>query len=216
MSITNSFKSILVGFGMLLLAFNVSAYPLLTFDGGMVYDSESKLFAVGAGLTGSEDIGSAPKFAGSSFQFTGLLDTSSVSTNTYGTIAKFTGSTSGSAPLLSVVDGDGFTLLKGELTGLMMRGLDGSTIGVLDAQFNPTSGTLLNEFAVGAKLFALQLNLSTNFASNLFYKGYGGKVDGRLYAPASVSVPEPGVLVLFMLGLGLLVMTTWKKSGQKF
>ncbi len=210
----NRFKSVLAGLGLLLFAVNASAYPLLTFDGGMKYNTETKLFSVGAGLTGSQDISPAPELAGSLFEFSGLLD--SVTTNSVVTIARFTGTTSGSDPLLNVMDGDGSTtLLQGELTKLMMGGLNGMNAGVLIAQFNPTGGTLLNKFAVGARLFSLQLNLSTKFGADMFARSFGGKADGRLYAPASVSVPEPGVLILFLLGLGVLVITSRQKSRQK-
>lgn len=211
----NRFKSALTGFGLLLFAFNASAYPLLTFDGVISYNAESRQFAAGGRLTGSQDISPAPQLAGSIFQFSSQLD--SVSTNSFGTVASFTGTTSGSSPLLNVMDGDGSTtLLRGELTGLTMGGLSGSNTGSLLAQFSPTSGTLLNEFAVGAKLFSLQVNLATKFGSSMFLNSFGGKIDGRLYAPASVSVPEPGVLILLMLGLGIIVITARTKSGQKF
>lgn len=216
MSITNHFKSALAGIGMLLLAFNVAAYPLLTFDGGMNYNSETKLFGVAGTLTGAQDISSAPLLSGSTFQFAGLFDSSSIYTNASITVAKFIGLTGGSAPLLQVIDGNSILLLEGELSGLVMGGANGSSTGALGATFNPTGGSLINEFAVGARLFALQLNLTTNFDITMFNQSFAGNVDGRLSAPASVSVPEPGVLVLFMLGLGVLVISTRKKSGQTF
>ncbi len=216
MSTTNRFKSALAALGMLLLAFNVAAYPLLTFDGGMNYNSETKLFNVGGTLTASQDISPAPQLLGSSFQFSGLYDPASKYVNSSITMAKFTGLPGSSAPLLQIVDGNSILLLEGELSGLVMGGANGTSTGALGALFNPTGGSLINEFAVGAKLFALQLNLTTNFASTMFDQGFSGNVDGRLSAPVAVSVPEPGVLVLFMLGLGVLVISSRKKSGQKY
>ncbi len=100
MCITNYFKSVLAGFGMLLLAFNVSAYPQLTFDGAINYSYTVEFggqFDVQGTLTGSQDINSPLQLPGSKFNFSGLLD--SVSTNPGSTLGTFTGTH------LSVIDG---------------------------------------------------------------------------------------------------------------
>ncbi len=221
MFITNHFKSILAGLGMCLLAFNVSAYPQLKFDGSMTYGTDLSpdapggiyVLSVNGTLTGSQDISPAPQLSGSTFSFGGLLDSVSAGSYPSTTLARFTGI---SGPDLKVIDGDSNLLLQGELAGLAMSGLNDANGGVLMAQFTPTGGSLLNEFAVGAKLVALQFNLTTTFGPKMFDHSFKGGADGNLSAPAAVSVPEPGVLVLFMLGLGMLVMATSKKSGQKF
>ncbi len=61
MFITNRFKSVLAGFGLLLFAFNASAYPLLGFNGSMSYAAESGLFDDATStLTQTQGISLAP------------------------------------------------------------------------------------------------------------------------------------------------------------
>lgn len=218
MSITNHLKSILAGFGMLLLAFNVSAYPQLMFDGSVNYLAPfqdggsiglSGAISVEGTLTGSQDISSAPQLVGSVFKFGGLFD--SVSTNAFGAVGSFAGI---SGPDLTVTDGASTLLLQGELSGLAMGGLYGLSGGTMVAEFTPTGGLLKDKFMHGAKLLSMQLHMTPTFSAGMFGQDFTGKVDGKLSAP--VSVPEPNVLVLLLLGLGVLAITTRKKFGQKF
>ncbi|VAX11162.1 hypothetical protein MNBD_GAMMA25-1640 [hydrothermal vent metagenome] len=212
MSMRNLIKKSLAILGVALFAGSVSAYPMLSFDGGMFFDSTSDQFGIQGGLTGAYETSSAPVLAGSSFQLNALLS-SATSTADF-TVGEFTGIAGISD--ISIYGGDSTLLLEGELSGLQMGGANGSDMGILVGMFNATGGSLLGDFATTSDLFALELNLTTVFGLGMFEQSFSGLIDGNLTSQGSVSVPEPGMLVLFVLGLGLMMIATRKKARQQF
>jgi len=210
MSMINLIRKSFAILGMVFIAGTASAYPMLAFDGDMFYDNG--MFGIQGGLTGAYETSSAPVLAGSTFQLNALLD-SNVTTADF-TVGDFIGIDGISD--IAIYGGDSTLLLEGELSALQMGGANGSDLGVLVGTFSATGGSLMGDFATASDLFALELNLTTVFGLGMFEQSFSGLVDGSLTSQSSVAVPEPGVLVLFALGLGLLMVATRQKSKQQF
>ena len=204
--------------GALLLVanFQVYAVPTLYFDGDTNYDAITGLLTINAVLTGSVDIAPPPGLDGSSM----TLSTSFGSVSSAGgTTTGFFGSAPG-APDLSIIDGNAVTLLEGEIMDLILRGEDGRDSGILAANFSPTAGSLLGDFADPSGIFALELNLTSVFGPGIFDEDFSGQADGRVTPgeafPPSL-IPEPDLLVLLAMSLlGLLAGQMYLKRTKNY
>ena len=200
-------RTLLLFAALLGFSASVSAYPLLTFnalyDGqsGLSFDPVSGQMVILGTLTSSTDV-TPPTLANSVVELT--ADLLGVSDTTYAgyTVADFDNA------WLSILDGDGVTsLLEGDVAGLMMYGTTGGTSASMTGDFTNFSGSLMNEFQDPADLFALELNLSGVLNEALFSIDTGGftaDVYGNLSSDFVTKVPEPGMLLLFGLGLAAL------------
>lgn len=208
MLIASHIKKIIVAFGMVFFAAGASAYPMLNFDGTLNYNYDSgagigEIEITGA-LTGSTDI-STP--VGSSFFMRGMFTGLGASTSSFLTVGEFSGVAGND---LEIMDGSS-SILAGELTGLELLGANGLDWGVLSAEFTPTAGLLQNSFSSPSDFFALTLNLSTIFNGEMYSNNFSGAVDGILHSRA-VTVPEPGMLALYLIAL-LLLAGFYRRSG---
>lgn len=201
---------------MLGISTSISAYPLLTFNAtdGLAYSSGLGSLRIEGTLTSSLDV-TPPTLLNSSVVLTATLASASDTTYAGYTVANFNNAN------LSIIDGDlaGTTLLDGDLTNLMMYGLTNSDSrqASMVGTFTNFTGSLSSEFVDPADFFALELNLSQLLNSALFYtegSSLAGDVYGKV-SSATVSVPEPGVLLLFGAGLVMLGFTSSRKIIQK-
>ena len=189
-------KGVFFALGMVLFSANVAAYPMLTFDGKLNYVAATGLLEINGALTGSSADVSAP--LGSSFSVQGIFSGFGVDTNGFLTVGEFSGVAGNDLEIA------GGSLLAGELSGLEMRGINGFASGVLNALFTPTAGSVQNLFSDPSDLFALTLNLTSVFDTAMFNSDFSGLVDGSLHSRA-LTVPEPGVVMLYFVGLFLLL-----------
>ncbi len=115
---------------------------------------------------------------------------------------------------LEIYDGNSPTptlLLSAKFTSLSLEGANGGNTGAVIGLLSSTGGSLQSMFD-DSDLFALQLGLSTSFASSMFDQqgGFTGMVDGNIKGH---TVPEPTQLALLSLGI-LLIGFTKRKNAK--
>ena len=185
---------------------NVQAAPTFYFDGDFSFDSTTGLLTVDAVIDGTEDLTYGSDLIGSSFslvtQLTSVADNGSTIESTFA---------SDMDGLLdfSIVDSS-TSVLAGDVDEFVMLGRTGRDAGILEGFLDATSGVLSSEFLEEASLFALELNLTTVFAANMFDSNFSGDIDGQLVGTPA-SVPEPGSI--FLIALGLLGLATRARLG---
>jgi hypothetical protein len=183
------------------VSLQVFAIPTLFFDGTISYDSSSNEIFVDSELAATDGIAPSPNLINSSLIFSAVLDSvSSIilpSPHPGVTVGLFSGIAGDD---LTVIDGDSNTLLTGEFLDLELRGVNTLDFGSISGTFNATSGSLASDFSTG-NLFALQLNLTTDFSTDMFRSNFSGDIEGRL---EGTPVPEPGILSLLSFGLLML------------
>lgn len=181
------------------LGLSSTAHAVATLSFGGTVDYTSGLLSVDGQLTGTQSIIPTPDLTSS---FVGLSTTFVSETTVSGvTIGTFGGGT------ILVSDSSG-TLLTGDFSSAQMGGLDGSNQGSLTLVFSPTGGSLFSYFSNPSDLFALTLNLTSNFGAGMFGSDFSGVGNGNI---TSRTIPEPGVLSLLVVGLGLLGVSGWQR-----
>ncbi|MCG8668507.1 MAG: hypothetical protein MI867_03770 [Pseudomonadales bacterium] len=174
-----------------------SAAPTLNFDGSFSFVSSTGKLTIDAVITGSEDLSTPITTSGSTFSLVSLFE--GVGVNGPMIESQFGGS-GASNDFAFTNGGDLMTLLSGDVGALTMAGFAGSNFGFLSGNLEATAGELLSDFYTEASLFALELNLTSDFSIEMFTTDFSGRVDGNLRGvPGEVPIPEPGVLVLFVL-----------------
>ncbi len=202
MSGISRFSRMIAGVVLLGLASAVHAIPTLTFGGNLSYSASAGLLTLNGQLLSSQSLFPAIDFASSTIALSTTFSSSS-STN---------GVTSGSfvAGTLSISDSSG-GLLSGAFSLAQLAGLNGSNQGALSLFFTPSGGSLSSYFSNPSDLFALTLNLSTPFGANMYSSDFNGIGNGNITSRAAV--PEPGVISLLVVGLGLLGITGWHRRN---
>ncbi|MGB5474151.1 MAG: PEP-CTERM sorting domain-containing protein [Gammaproteobacteria bacterium] len=188
----------MAGIMLLGLASTANAIPTLTFGGHVSYTASTGLLSLDGQLLGSQSIIKMPDCASSWLSLsTTLISPSSANGVTVGAFGP------GS---INIGDSSG-SLLTGGFSLAQMGGLDGSDQGALSLLLTPTGGSLLSYFSDPSDLFAMTLNLSTPFGADIFSGDFTGDVNGNVTSRASV--PEPGIISLLIVGLGLFGISGW-------
>jgi hypothetical protein len=196
---------------LLLVSFGSYAVPTLYFDGSFHYDSSTGLMTVDAVLNNAQDTSLPVTLATSSFGLT----TQWLGTTLFGPVVEATfGSAGSSADDFLISDSDtSAALLSGDIDNLLMSGFQGNSLGFLSGNLQATAGSLINDFFDDTSLFALQLNLSTVFSSNMFASDFDGQIDGNLTGiTGTTSIAEPSTLIIFTLGCIALIYTRSQKK----
>lgn len=177
-----------------------NAVPTLTFGGSIDFSATSGTLTLNGQLLSSQSIFPTPDFSSSSItlstSLTSTLNSNGVTVGTFG------------AGTIDVSDSSG-NLLTGSFSLAQIGGLDGGNQGALSLVFSPTGGSLLSYFSNPSDLFALTLNLSTLFGSNMFLSDFSGIGNGNITSRSTVS--EPGMVSLLIVGLGLLGISGWHR-----
>lgn len=193
------FATVLMG-----LASVANAVPTLTFGGTIDYAASTSTLTLNGALLSSQSIFPAPDFSTSSITLsTSLTSTFSSNGVTVGTFG---------AGTVSISDSSG-SLLTGAFSLAQMGGLDGGNQGALSLVFAPTGGSLLSYFSNPSDLFALTLNLSTVFGSDMFLYDFSGIGNGNITSRTTTTVSEPGMVSLLIVGLGLLGISGWHRRA---
>jgi len=184
------------------------ALPTLFFDGGISYTQTTGKVAVDGDIALTQGLSLPNILPGSQFhlvtQFGSIIPGSVI----IATLDPVPG-----GPGVSVIDGDGTTLLLGDITSAELAGPKGWDLGRLIATVTPTNGTVAQSFTDPSPLFALSINLTTPFSAQMFDADFSGRVNGRILALNAVpqalnAVPEPSTALLFSAGLFLLFVAT--------
>lgn len=178
-----------------------SAVPTLFFDGTIEYSAGT--VSVDAQLTNTSGIAPSPNTIGSSLNFSALL--ASVDTTSFPGITIGHFDSNPGFDDLEVFDGDSNLLLSANFTDLAIFGANGNNAGNVYGFLTATGGSLASSFGVG-NLVALQLNLSTVYAEDMFDSSstWNGNIDGDIEGQEPVTVPEPGIFSVLALGLMLI------------
>ena len=198
----NSLRALMAILALTFATIAGAVVPSIDFDGPVDYTASSGLLHVNAQLTGSSGI--------PVLQLPGtlLLDAyfDSYLSTTPLVIGNFTG-TGGNE--LSINDTSGL-LLSANLNSLAVGGIvGGDTGGFMTGFFSATGGSRAGELGE-TKLFSLVLNFDSGviFTEDMFTNlDWTAQVDGDL-----TSVPEPGILALLSLGLGLITLRVRRKG----
>ena len=175
--------------------------PSIDFDGPVSYTPSSGLLQVNANVTALNGI-PALQIPGTlvlDAYFAGYLATTPM------VLGNFTGM---AGDELLVTDASGL-LLSADLDSLVVGGTVGDDNGFMTGFFSATGGSRAGEFGV-SKLFTLVLNFADSvvFTTDMFSnRDWTAQVDGDL-----TSVPEPGILALLSLGLGLISLRVRRKG----
>jgi len=221
-------KHIVKGIALVLLlaASTAQAIPTLFFDGsaenggginyttGDAYDNTDNILNVSGVLFDTQDLAISPLLTDSSVKFSALF----LNYETIAGVGFFGADTTrgnfiSSDPTtsdLEIYDGNNTLLLAADFNSLSLEGANGSNRGEVFGILNATDGLLMNTFDNG-NLFALQLNLTTNFSDMMYQSDFSGDVNGSIQGQ-SVTVPEPGTLAL--LGLGFLITGFARKNRR--
>jgi hypothetical protein len=199
-----SISRMIIATVLLGLASVANAVPTLTFGGTIDYAASTSTLTMSGQLLGSQSILPAPNFSTSSITLSTTL-TSSFSANGV-TVGSF------GAGTIGISDSSG-SLLTGAFSLAQMGGLDGGNQGALSLVFTPTGGSLLSYFSNPSDLFALTLNLSTLFGTDMFLSDFSGIGNGNITS-RSTTVSEPGMVSLLIVGLGLLGVSGWHRRAR--
>ena len=200
----------IIGLALILATSAAQAIPTLLFDGTVNYDAGTTELSVSSVLIKTIDITPEPILPGSTMVFSAFfVDAVTIPSSgcffcADSTKGNFVGSADALVDDLTIVGGDGLTLLTAKFDSLSLEGADGGNRGVIIGLLNATGGSLMSTFA-GSDLFAFTLNLDTVFSDIMYNSDFAGRVDGNIS-----SVPEPTTLAL--LGLGILIAGFVRKN----
>ena len=201
--------SSLLAVGLLVASSASFAIPTLKFGGNISYTtnitSPADLNISGVLIPGFQDLSIAPDLATSSVILSAdFVSASSADGNTTGLF--------GTTPVNDLLISDNFglnTLLTGDVNSLMLTGREGTNLGILVGTIEITGGLLAGDFGGMGSLFAINFNLDTMFAPNMFDSDFFGITNGSI----TQTVPEPMPLVL--LSIGLIGITLTRKVCQR-
>ena len=201
--------SSLLAVGLLVASSASFAIPTLKFGGNISYTtnitSPADLNISGVLIPGFQDLSIAPDLATSSVILSAdFVSASSADGNTTGLF--------GTTPANDLLISDNFglnTLLTGDVNSLMLTGREGTNLGILVGTIEITGGLLAGDFGGMGSLFAINFNLDTMFAPNMFDSDFFGITNGSI----TQTVPEPMPLVL--LSIGLIGITLTRKVCQR-
>lgn len=199
----------LLAVGLLVASSASFAIPTLKFGGNISYTtnitSPADLNISGVLIPGFQDLSIAPDLATSSVILSAdFVSASSADGNTTGLF--------GTTPVNDLLISDNFglnTLLTGDVNSLMLTGREGTNLGILVGTIEITGGLLAGDFGGMGSLFAINFNLDTMFAPNMFDSDFFGITNGSI----TQTVPEPMPLVL--LSIGLIGITLTRKVCQR-
>lgn len=194
---------------LLSVAIQAQAIPTLFFDGNLSYDKDFGILYINAHLDGSDGLPDNPASFGSLMTVSALYSASY--TEDYYTTGIFL--TALLDPDISIINdnGEGDILLKGDVSQLVLEGLNNTGLGYLTGQITLTGGSLLGDFSSPSNVISLTLNLTTRindsdipymFNPDMFKANFSGQIDGKIY---STPVPEPATLILFSLCIPAIV-----------
>ena len=178
------------------------ATPIIFYDGSIEYTSASQEINVTASVTNVDTSLVSTDVIGSTLSFTATLD--SIIDNSPFTTATFDSNPS----TVALVGSENW--LTGSFDELEMSGLNDTNTGFLQGAIDIMSGTLLNDFASDASLFALELNLSNFISLNMFDTDFVGVLDGHIDA-TSVDASNPALLFILM-SLAMLITVHRKQT----
>jgi len=201
--------SSLLAVGLLVASSASFAIPTLKFGGNISYTTDilspADLNISGVLIPGFQDLSIAPDLATSSVILSAdFVSASSADGNTTGLF--------GTTPANDLLISDNFglnTLLTGDVDSLMLTGREGTNLGILVGTIEITGGLLAGDFGGMGSLFAINFNLDTMFAPNMFDSDFFGITNGSI----TQTVPEPMPLVL--LSIGLIGITLTRKVCQR-
>jgi hypothetical protein len=201
-SFSNAITSLLA-VGLLVTSSVSFAIPTLKFGGNILYTTDitspADLNISGVLIPGFQDLSIAPDLTSSSVILSAdFVSASSVDGNTTGLF--------GTTPANDLLISDNFglnTLLTGDVNSLMLTGREGTNLGILVGTIEITGGLLAGDFGGLGSLFAINFNLDTVFAPDMFDSSFFGITNGSITA----TVPEPMPLVLLSIGLIGMALT---------
>lgn len=195
-------KTLLKGIGLVLalIAGSAQAIPTLYFNGTISFNFSTNILGVNSDLTATDDISPIPNWSG------GKLTLSATYLNTTTPFPYLTVNHFGNGNM-TVTDGSANTLLQGNFSELLVNNIIGQDGGVLKGTFNAISGSLASEFKPG-NLFSLGFNMNPSNDQNVVSGNINGHMSGQ-----DVSVPEPGILALLVLGV-VLIGFAGKQMGR--
>lgn len=186
-----------IAFILAMAASSAQAIPTLMFNGDINFNSTTNILNVTSELFHAENTSTTVNLSNSTLTFDATLTSVTSALGFFSsTIGNFSGITGND---LTIIDGDGITLLTADFSSLGLEGFDGEDSGIISGALTATGGSLINDFNT-SDLFALQLNMDTVFSNLMFESNFTGQVNGDLKGHAA-NVPEPTTMVLLCLGL---------------
>ena len=199
--------------GLLAVSSTAAAVPTLTFDGQLAFDPLSEILQITAKLTGAFGVTGVDLDPTSATELT--LEAMLTGSSSFMGITTGSFGTASANPDISITDASMTELLTGNIDSMLMIGADGRPSGQLQGYFAPTGGLLQGDFGDPSSVFALVLDLSIDFNSQMFTSSFNGIADGAVIGTEIsfplAAVPEPSLLVL--LGTGFLILFSSRRRS---
>lgn len=200
----------LLAVGLLVASSASFAIPTLKFGGNISYTADTlspaDLNITGVLIPGYTDLSIAPVLESSSVILSAdFISASSADGNTTGLF--------GTTPVNDLLISDNYglnTLLTGDVNSLMLTGREDTNFGILVGTIEITGGLLADDFGGLGSLFAINFNLDTMFAPDMFDSDFFGITNGSITAAV---VPEP--MPLALLSIGLIGITLTRKVYKR-
>ena len=200
----------MIAIGLLVASSSCFAIPMLTYAGSIFYDAAglapADLNVSGVLIPGSTDLSYSPDLATSSV----ILSADFLSASSDGS---YTTGLFGTTPVNDLLISDAFgtnTLLTGNISTLLLTGLEGTNLGILAGTISITGGLLAGDFGGVGSLFAINFNLDTLFNPDMFNSDFFGITNGSL---TQAAVPLPMPLGLLSIGLfGIMAQRLYKRG----